>query len=271
MTIPRHASPDGPKHLHTLAITTSTGVNGIWLRSAGGFDAGVHWQPGRGDRGGGVEGGLTGAIWRLCAEAGLAVADLQRIACDVGPGTFTGLRLGLATARTLAWAWRLPTCAVGSLEALCAEVRAAGHLGPVAVALPARIGVAYVGWSGHPGHWCEAVVADADAAAFCRDRLQATVAQAQSLALAGSAFGIGAGVDQATPLRTAVDQALHGGLSFVAGPANPSARTFLSLAELPHAAWHDALHLAPRYLAASEAEIRGGHFVPETAVVAERR
>lgn len=56
--------------------------------------------------------------------AGIDVRDLGRIAVGVGPGAYTGLRIGIATARALGRAERLPVCAVGSLEALAAGISA---------------------------------------------------------------------------------------------------------------------------------------------------
>lgn len=52
------------------------------------------------------------------AEAGVAFADLSRIAVTVGPGSFTGLRVGLAFAKGLATALSIPCVGVNTLESL---------------------------------------------------------------------------------------------------------------------------------------------------------
>ncbi|MBE0531054.1 MAG: tRNA (adenosine(37)-N6)-threonylcarbamoyltransferase complex dimerization subunit type 1 TsaB, partial [Rhodospirillales bacterium] len=56
------------------------------------------------------------------AEAGLAFADLDAVAATVGPGAFTGLRIGLAAARAMALAAGLPCLGVTTLEAVAANV-----------------------------------------------------------------------------------------------------------------------------------------------------
>lgn len=57
----------------------------------------------------------------VMAEAGLPFARLDRIAATVGPGSFTGLRVGVAFAKGLASALAIPAVGVGALEALAAS------------------------------------------------------------------------------------------------------------------------------------------------------
>ena len=54
-------------------------------------------------------------------EAGISLADLDAIACCVGPGAFTGLRIAISIAQGLAYAAQLPCIALSSLQILAAE------------------------------------------------------------------------------------------------------------------------------------------------------
>jgi tRNA threonylcarbamoyladenosine biosynthesis protein TsaB len=69
----------------------------------------------------------------VMAQAGLGFDRLERIGVTVGPGSFTGLRVGVAFANGLASALGIPAAGVGSLEALAAEAQ-----GLVAAAIDAR-------------------------------------------------------------------------------------------------------------------------------------
>jgi tRNA threonylcarbamoyladenosine biosynthesis protein TsaB len=67
---------------------------------------------------------LMPAVAEAMESAGVEWRDLDAIAVGVGPGTFTGLRIGIATARALATAARLPLRRVSSLAVLAAGIDA---------------------------------------------------------------------------------------------------------------------------------------------------
>lgn len=77
----------------------------------------------------------------VAAEAGVKFAELTRIAVTVGPGSFTGLRVGLSFAKGLATALSIPCVGVNTLEALAASAQVAGL---VAGVLDAKMGQVYL-------------------------------------------------------------------------------------------------------------------------------
>lgn len=83
----------------------------------------------------------------LLARNALSHADVERIAVTTGPGSFTGLRIGLSAARGLGLARKLPVLGIPSLLALSLGV----ETGPVTVLLDARRGEAYFQSFAAPG------------------------------------------------------------------------------------------------------------------------
>jgi tRNA threonylcarbamoyladenosine biosynthesis protein TsaB len=61
---------------------------------------------------------LLADVDELLQDAGLQQADLDRIAVGVGPGSYTGLRMGLITARALSLTLGLPVAGLSTLDAL---------------------------------------------------------------------------------------------------------------------------------------------------------
>jgi len=81
---------------------------------------------------------LAPAIADVLAEAGLARQDLTAIVVGVGPGPYTGLRVGVVTARTLGYALEIPVYGVCSLDALARAAVADGLAEPFVVTTDAR-------------------------------------------------------------------------------------------------------------------------------------
>lgn len=112
-----------------VGLTSSTAAVGVAIAVDGRVVAHHH---GLTDRRHAEE--LTPMISSALTEAGIEMAEVDRFAADIGPGRFTGLRVGLASARALALAMDLPLVGISSLELL-----AAGHeRRPVTAVIDAR-------------------------------------------------------------------------------------------------------------------------------------
>jgi tRNA threonylcarbamoyladenosine biosynthesis protein TsaB len=81
---------------------------------------------------------LAPAIDFVRRQAGIELDEIGAVAVDVGPGLFTGLRVGLATAKALASALQVPMIGVSSLDLLAFPVRFSPRL--IAAAIDARRG-----------------------------------------------------------------------------------------------------------------------------------
>ena len=84
-----------------------------------------------------------------CADAGVELAELDRLIADVGPGTFTGIRAGLATARALAYAHQVAVVGVSSAALMWSQSCPDGQ--PALVAQPSRAGWCFVSIWGESG------------------------------------------------------------------------------------------------------------------------
>ncbi len=69
---------------------------------------------------------IAPAISFLCQRAAVSLEDLDGICIDIGPGLFTGLRVGISTAKALGFALGLPIAVATSLEVLAHAVAGAG-------------------------------------------------------------------------------------------------------------------------------------------------
>ena len=86
---------------------------------------------------------LMPMVARVVEAARLPFSDIDRFAVTVGPGTFTGIRVGVAAARGLVLATGRPLIGVTTLEAHAAEMAEKGAGAPIAIALDARRGEVY--------------------------------------------------------------------------------------------------------------------------------
>lgn len=81
---------------------------------------------------------LMAMIMAATAEAGVALAEIDAFAASIGPGSFTGIRVGVAAVRGFAVATGRPSLGVSSLEALAHRARAEGVDRAILAVLDAR-------------------------------------------------------------------------------------------------------------------------------------
>ena len=114
-------SVEGP----VLAIDTATRQLSVALVSAEGCVAELHDDDDRihSER-------LLPAVDHVLAEAKLELSELAGIALSIGPGSFTGLRIGLATVKGLCFGAAIPVATVSTLAALALAVDGEGPGAP---------------------------------------------------------------------------------------------------------------------------------------------
>jgi len=190
---------------------------------------------------------LPGALSELLSRHGLALPDVTGYAVGLGPGSFTGLRIGLATVKALAYAHRRPVGGTSSLGALALQ---GPPQTPLVAAMVARKGELYVGHYRREGESLklsgpEEAWTPAQLGAFLRAHPEARVLGPAALEVRDSLLREGAAPEQ-----------------LLSGPAFPSAWAVARLARVPETFVAEALFaLEPHYLRASEAE-RNPKFPP---------
>jgi tRNA threonylcarbamoyladenosine biosynthesis protein TsaB len=183
---------------------------------------------------------LLEMIDAVLGEAGVKPHDLTAIACAAGPGSFTGLRIGLATTKGLCLGLATPLILVPSLAALAVRVRAAEKVLVVAC-IDAFKGEVYVGrYLGHP----PALVGEEETLSPARlaEELRARAAE-------GPVVLVGDGMVRWPELRIA-------GLAAIdEGPPDPVDVGRLAALRWARGEHDDLASASPRYVRPSEAEL----------------
>src|SRR5450631_4230718 len=188
-----------------------------------------------------IESGKSNALKMLSmteevlAEAQISLSMLDGIAASVGPGAFTGVRIGVAVAQGLAFGASLPVVAVTTLEALAMQAMRGGAE-QVMACLDARMGEVYWG--------CFAT--DPERGVAARSAPAVGTAESDKEPFAGSFQGIGRGFAAYPILEALAGLALPAGASDALPDAKDMAR--LGAIRLKLGEGRDPADLIPVYL-----------------------
>jgi tRNA threonylcarbamoyladenosine biosynthesis protein TsaB len=189
---------------------------------------------------------LAPAIAYLCEQTQVELAQLAAVAVGVGPGLFTGLRVGVTTAKIMAQALRVPVVPVPSLDLVAYPLRYSHRL--VVVVLDARRHEVYSAqYRPVPG----GVQRTSDYTVGSADDLVAELAAGgEEVLLAGD------GVDANRDAFATLDRLEHAGADFEA----PSASALVALASgrVEREEFVSPFDVRPLYLRASDAELAWG-------------
>lgn len=124
-----------------LALDTSTSFASLALLADGRVLAHRAWAIGPRHS---VE--VFDALGDLLAAGGATTADIRAIGVATGPGSFNGVRVGVTTAKTLAFVWGAALVGVGTLAAIAQTQAGAAGGAPILALLGAGRGELYAGW-----------------------------------------------------------------------------------------------------------------------------
>jgi tRNA threonylcarbamoyladenosine biosynthesis protein TsaB len=215
--------------MRVLALDTATEACSVALLTDAGL-VGAWREVGRGH----AE-QILDMVDAVLSEAGIVLGMLDGIAASVGPGAFTGVRIGVSVAQGLAFGADLPVVAVTTLEALGLQAMRGGAE-QVMACLDARMGEVYWG--------CFA--ADRERGLAARGAPAVGGAQSVNVPLSGTFQGIGRGFAAYPGLQTLAGLVLPAG----AGDALPDAKDMARLGaiRLSQGEGRDPADLIPVYL-----------------------
>jgi len=221
-----------------LAVDTATSACSVALADGGGTIAELNYFHGQTH-----SKHLAALVATLLDMASMQIDDVDAFAVDAGPGTFTGLRIGLATIKGLADATRKPAVGVSSLDVLAAQAGFSSRR--ICCMLDARRGEVYT-----------ARYAAGDRAV---EKLSSEEVIAPHLAVAansGPSLYIGSG---AVAYRNVISEIAGEAARYVEGDANhlrASTVARLGLRQLQIPAAGEAADLVPNYIRRSDAEYK---------------
>lgn len=226
--------------MRVLGLETSGDAVSVALADAGGVQAELLFRHGME-----LSRSLQPRLEEVLRVAGLTVRDVEGVAVSIGPGSFTGLRIGVTAAKSLAWALGVPVAGVPTLQALAAEHPAPPRALVCALQSASATDVFAALFQWHAGRLeprAEELLAPVG------DLLAHLAATPLDVVLVGQ-FG---------PHRAALQEALGGRAILAPEDMLPRAGTVARLGrERLLAGQADSVHdLAPRYLRPSAAEAR---------------
>ncbi len=217
--------------MKVLALDTSTEACSIAL-AEGSELLEAHSVPGRGHAG-----RVLTDIESLLEQAGWKPRDLDLVACGCGPGSFTGVRIGVAAAQAIAFGADAPALGISTLQILAQGIDAAR----VVAALDARMGQVYVGAFERDA---DELMQPVDAIEVCDPATVNLSGDRQDWVGAGHGFRTYEDV-----LSSQVTRALPDAL--------PRARDLMAIAHTMRDEAKDPVFLAPQYVRNDVAKVKG--------------